>query len=101
MIIQKRALGVVKEILEEAGYELSYAYDDLVFADNTAFLIQFDEKNHELNLFFNKDCYNNKILGIEEQLKKSFNKKGFYVDFKGFFTLVEKENEELELKFST
>ena len=36
-------LGKVKELVESVGMAISYAYDDLVFLEHNAFLLQFGE----------------------------------------------------------
>ncbi len=53
-----RDLEKVRTIIDEAtGLEVSYAYDDLVFPDHTAFIIQFDDtKASHFFGYFHKDC---------------------------------------------
>lgn len=42
-----RPLGKVKELVESIGMGVSYAYEDLVFLEHNAFLLQFDDDNNE------------------------------------------------------
>lgn len=47
----------VEALLKEAGYEISYAYDDLVFINHSKILIQFSSRaDHELILHIHKTC---------------------------------------------
>lgn len=39
-----KPLGRVKDIVEAAGMTISYVYEDLVFIDHNAFLLQFTER---------------------------------------------------------
>ncbi len=43
-----RELGLVREVLTAAGMDISYAYEDLIFLEHNGFLLQFTEKEHEL-----------------------------------------------------
>ncbi len=49
-------MGAVKEVLESTGMDFSYAYEDLVFLDHNAFLLQFAEKESEVLIHVNVDA---------------------------------------------
>ncbi len=51
-----RKLGVVREIIETAGMGISHAYDDLVFLDHNAFLLQFTDEHDKLLLHSNHEA---------------------------------------------
>jgi hypothetical protein len=51
-----RKLGVVREIIETAGMNISHAYDDLVFLDHNAFLLQFTDEDDKLLLHSNHEA---------------------------------------------
>jgi hypothetical protein len=101
MTITFRPLGEVKMILEEAGIELSYAYDDLVFVDHTAYLFQFDDKNPaNLKLFFNTEIDKEEASSIEKKLIPIAQKRKFRLTNSGYFSVKQKEDtEELEILF--
>ncbi len=44
MLLKK--LGVVKNIAEYVGMDISHAYDDLIFLNHHAFILQFTENAH-------------------------------------------------------
>lgn len=53
-----RSLGKIKQIVEEAtGLDITHVFDDLVFVENSAFLIRFDHRNfNQFYLHFHRDC---------------------------------------------
>lgn len=51
-----RKLGIVREIIENAGMGISHAYDDLVFLDHNAFLLQFIDEHDKLLLHCNREA---------------------------------------------
>lgn len=49
-------LGLVKNIVEEAGMAISYAYEDLVFLEHNSFLLQFTDKDLEIMVHINSEA---------------------------------------------
>lgn len=98
---QKRPLGIVKEIVEESGLTITYAYDDLVFISNNPFLIKFDdEKENHLKLFFNKNCEADAAAELEQKLKKASIDRDMTITNCGRYALKQKEeSEEIEISF--
>ncbi len=95
-----RDLEKVRSIVHEAiGLEITYAYDDLVFPDNTAFIIQYDDKN-ETNLFcyFHKDCNEKGVEDLYTALKSAAKNAQSTISSKGRFELFQK-GEQVEIKF--
>ena len=81
MTIAFRPLAEVKMMLEETGNDISYAYDDLIFVEHTAFLIQFDdEKPENLKLYFNTDILQEEAKAIEEKLVPVAGKRKFHLN---------------------
>lgn len=80
-----RTLGTVREILESAGMGLSYAYEDLVFPEHNAFLLQFTEKEEEMLIHINEEAEEHELTGplglLQEKAMENrmvFNKAGHY-----------------------
>lgn len=96
-----KPLGVIREIIIEAGLEMSYAYDDLVFVGNSLLIIRFaTDSAQKIELFFNRD--------IEEEAKEEIGAKIIKGSLRrkincvncGHFTLKEdQENEQLTINF--
>ncbi len=101
MTIAFRPLAEVKMMLEEIGHDVSYAYDDLVFAEHTAFLIQFDDENpKKLKLFFNTEVDEQEMTKIQNKLSIASEKKKLQIENKGRFSLKQEEDkEEVQILF--
>ncbi|MFI1772767.1 hypothetical protein [Thalassobellus citreus] len=95
-----RDLEKVRGIIEDAtSLEVSYAYDDLVFPDHTAFIIQFDDtKTTRFFCYFHKDCNLKDKKELEEKLKSASLKQKCDLIVKGDFYL-EQENEQVNIHF--
>lgn len=101
MPIPRRPLGIVKEIIEELGHEITYAYDDLCFVNHNDFLLQFEEKPEELSLFFNTECAPDEADAIAERLVPASALKGLAVNRKGTYTMCAEEGDNLKITFHT
>ncbi len=101
MTISVRPLSEVKMLLEELGTDVSFAYDDLVFIEHSAFLIQFDDVTpSNLKIFFNKDLAESDVLKIESKLIECGTKRKFTIINSGKFELTPKEDtEEIDIAF--
>lgn len=94
-----RPLGLVKEVLEKVGAEVSYAYEDLVFIKHNHFLLQFGKSGDIL--FF----YANVEVGPEDSniqydiLAKTAGARGISLIDQGMYRLSEGEGENLSLEF--
>jgi len=95
-----RDLEKVRVVIKEAtDLDIAYAYDDLVFPEHAAFLIEFDaESDKRLYCYFHEDCLPDAKTEILDQLTRSFKKRGCNLAYKGSFTLNQK-GEEIEIRF--
>jgi len=95
-----RDLEKVRAVIKEAtDLDIAYAYDDLVFPEHAAFMIEFDaEKNNRFYCYFHKDCLPDSKTEILNDLTLSFKKRGCSLASKGSFTLDQK-GEEIEIRF--
>lgn len=96
-----RDLEKVRAMLKEATeLDISYAYDDLVFPDHTAFIIQYAaENNSGFYVYFHTDCLPEAKTEILENLQKTFLKHRCSLIPKGAFNLKQKDKE-VEISFS-
>ncbi len=97
--IQNRPLGLVMQMVEEMGSEVTYAYEDLVFINHNAFIVQFTSDPTHLNIYFNKDFSQDKIKVLAEGLEKQAPINGFKISFRGSYELAQQEGENIEIKF--
>lgn len=51
-----KKLGIVKNIVESVGMAIGHAYDDLVFLDHNAFLLQFAEEENTVIIHCNSEA---------------------------------------------
>ncbi len=96
-----RDLEEVRQIVAAAtSLNISYAYEDLVFPENTVFIIQFDDKNPDnLICYFHKDCDIKSRNQIYGRLKNECHLKNCTLDLKGCF-ILEQQSEEIQIQFS-
>lgn len=102
MSIEFRPLGKVLDVIESTGFKVSYPYDDLIFVEGNAFIVQFElGSNDSLALYFNQEIEKEAIGRIESMLGSKAKVNGFHLKNRGFFSLKEKQDaeEELELQF--
>lgn len=95
-----RDLEKVRVMVKEAtDLDIAYAYDDLVFPENTAFIIRYDQFSDEkFSCFFRIDCLPEARQKILNDLCESFVRNGCELDDKGNFRLEQKERE-VEIHF--
>lgn len=97
-----RELTKIKELIEELGFTLSYPFDDLLFIDSNAFLIQYnDEQINSFFLYFNDSLAQKAQDDLTDRITTLAMKKKMQITAKGQFQLTQKvgSEEELELKF--
>ncbi len=97
-----RLLTPIKNFIEELGFNLSYPYDDLIFIDSNAFLIQFDDsKSDSYFVYFNSDMDAKSVITLEKRMMILADVKKIKLQAKGKFQLSQKEGseEEIEIKF--
>lgn len=93
------SLTPIIKLVEEMGLEVTYAFEDLVFVEHSAFLFQFFT-SQKIALYFNKDCPDDDASQLEQQVINSGAKKELTIMRKGRFSISQKEGEEnLELLF--
>ena len=96
----KRQLEKLRVLIKEAvDLDVTYAYDDLVFPEHTAFLFRFDDadENHFF-CHFHKDCIPEERRLISNKLSTVFGANESTVSFMEMFEL-EQKNEEVEIRF--
>ncbi|WP_297091631.1 hypothetical protein [uncultured Draconibacterium sp.] len=95
-----RDLEAVRQIVNNAtGLDISYAYEDLVFPEHGAFIIQFnDENNYELNCFFHEDCIEKDAQNLFANLKNECAKRKCELHRGGAYNF-EQVGENIQIQF--
>jgi len=95
----EKPLGKITAVLADLDLEVTYAYDDLVFVQHSAFLIQFTQKPNELKLFTNSECIPEEANEIASTIVLAFDKAGFALEPSGKYTLSQNDDDTLNLEF--
>lgn len=92
-------LGLVKEVVESVGMAISYAYEDLVFMEHNAYLLQFTEGGKRLLIHMNKETNDESIREDVARLKAAAAEHG--LDFRdgSFYTLAQEDGDNIRLEF--
>lgn len=95
-----RDLEAVRQIVNSAtGLEITYAYEDLVFPEHGAFIIQFDEERvDKLHCFFHEDCTEKDAKNIFANLENECGKKKCDLEQAGYFNF-EQVDENIQIRF--
>jgi hypothetical protein len=97
--MSERSLGKMTALLKNLDLEVTYAYDDLVFVQHSAFLLQFTDNPAQLKLFSNTDCDPKEAGAIISDVVGEFAKAGVDVLPSGRFSLKPNDNETLDIEF--
>lgn len=99
MTIPPRPLGIVKEMIDATGLSVTHVWDDLVFIEHNAFILQFGEKGEDISLHFNTDSEEDKRDEIITKLIAEGQKQGLVVSYVGTYSLMQKDDENIDIEF--
>ncbi|HHB76330.1 MAG TPA: hypothetical protein ENK84_07280 [Desulfobulbus sp.] len=94
-----RKLGVVREIVESVGMEISHAYDDLVFLNHNGFLLQFDEQDDTVIVHRNKEADPASLVDALSILKEAAERHGMIFIEGTDYILSTVDEENLRIEF--
>jgi hypothetical protein len=95
----EKPLGRITAILADLGLEVTYAYDDLVFVQHSAFLLQFTEEHNALKLFINQECNPAEANNVASNMVLEFDQAGFSVTPTGRYALSQDTGTTLAVRF--
>ncbi len=95
-----RPLGKITAILADCGFEVTYAYDDLVFIEHSAFMLQFTDDPTAMKIFRHVDCEPEAGGEAEKTILEEHAKHGFTVLPSGNYSITENQDETINLIFS-
>lgn len=98
-LIPYRPISLIKNMLESIGQDISYAYDDLIFVEHNAFLLQMGDRGDNVLLHFNEECEDNWRKSMLRTLKDAAAGEGIKLRWRGCYTLEERENKEIAIHF--
>lgn len=99
MMTMERPLGKVTAALADLGLEVTYAYDDLVFVQHSAFMLQFTDEPHKLKLMINTECVPAEANEVAANIILALDRVGMDVTPVGRFFLSQNDDETLNIEF--
>jgi hypothetical protein len=97
--MNERPLGKITALLAGLSLEVNYAYDDLVFVQHSAFILQFTDDPAQLKLFITTECDPAEANHTASDMVLEFDKAGFTVLPVGRFFLTPNEDQTLNIEF--
>ena len=94
-----KPLGRVKELVESVGMEITYAYDDLVFLQHNAFLLQFGEDGKSLIVHTNEEAAAGEISESLARLAKAAPLQGLHLIKGKVYKLSEAADNTVKIEF--
>lgn len=94
MTIPYRPLGIIKEMIETIGLETTYVYEDLVFIEHNAFLLQMGEKGKDVSVLFNTDSNPEARPEMLARLQRASAPLGLEISEGDLFSINQQEGEE-------
>ena len=99
MALPYRPLGLVKQLLEEIGIEVTYAFEDLVFIQHNPALLQFGKVGEMLFFYTNEDTEAAEAAQLFTTIQAKATGHGITLVQRGRYRLSEADGENLSLEF--
>lgn len=95
-----RPLGLIRELLESLGHQVTHCYEDLVFTEHNAFLLKMEDKGENISLFFNQDYEKNKRESLAQELYKTGQLHSLSIKLEGTYSVIpDEENQTIDIHF--
>ena len=94
-----KPLGIVTEIIESAGMGISYAYEDLVFLEHNAFLLEFTANDKELFVHTTSEAEESEVKDSITKLKNVAVVHGMTFTDGGLYTLTPADDKNIRIEF--
>ena len=92
-------MWIVTEIVESSGMGISYAYEDLVFLEHNAFLLEFTASDKELLIHTNSEAEADGVKDSIAKLKSVAGIHGMTLMDGGLYTLTQADDENIQIEF--
>jgi DNA-binding transcriptional LysR family regulator len=99
MTLPYRPLGLVKDMLDRLGIEMTYAYEDLIFLKHNAALLQFGQVGEILFLHTNVATDAHEADQLFATLQAAASGQGITLLRRGHYRLTPGDDETLSLEF--
>lgn len=95
----ERPLGLVTALLADCGLEVTYAFDDLVFVQHSAFLLQFTDEPKSLKMYINTESEQPIAEQVGQKIIDAHAEKAFSIMLAGKFIITENDDETINIEF--
>lgn len=95
----KNPLGLVKNVLESVGLEISFVYEDLIFLEHNGFLLQFDEEDKRVHIHTNAEADEAMVNRDISRLIDAGHSHDLYFSKAKIYTLSQGDGEAIRLEF--
>jgi hypothetical protein len=92
-------LGMIRQIVEAVGMGVSYAYEDLVFLEHNAFMLQFTDSETEILVHRNIEAAAEELAGDLGRLQVEAHTAGLEFTEAGFYRLTPVNEGNIQLEF--
>lgn len=100
MTIPFRPLGIIKDMIETIGLEITYVYEDLVFIEHNAFLLQMGKEGQDVAVLFNTETNPQARPEILSRLQRAGSDLALNIFEEGMFKIEQNEEDEnFQLEF--
>lgn len=100
MTVPLRPLGYIRKLVNAVGLDITHAYEDLVYIEHNAFLLQMGDSGEIVNLYFNTESDVEQRDTIADRLKTEGQARQLKIIRKGLFTMRQKsDGENIEIQF--
>lgn len=99
MTVPYRPITRIELVVKAVGLEISYAYDDLVFVDHSAFLLRMGAEGKDVIIHFNEESLPEERPAMAHKIIEAGKNQELSISVGSLFSLKQKEGEELELTF--
>ncbi len=100
MTIPFRPLGLLRRVIDTTGLEITYVYEDLLFIEHNAFLLQMGERGADVRLYFNTESAVDRRQEIAFLLAEGGRNLGLHIERRGTFRMSQdEESEQFRLEF--
>jgi hypothetical protein len=94
-----KPLCTVKEIVEAAGMGISYVYEDLVFIDHNALLLEFTQNENELLVHINEKAVRSELGAVIIRLQEEASAREMTFTTGSLYRISQNEEENIRLEF--
>lgn len=94
-------IGVVKDIVESIGMKIGHAYENLVFLDHNAFILQFTEEDDKVTIHSNSTADKTSLKSIISLLQMAAQNREMIFSEGSDYSLSQVDDENLRLEFMT